>query len=475
MAMMKHWRGVGLLLVLLSALARPAGVCAQASNPPPAPPTPAQGNPPGQAPANPQVEQLKSSDPGIRANAARELGKSGDASAIPALVAALKDPNEKVRHEVVIALAQMHQPEALDGLITATQDSDDATRVLAVQGLVGYYTGHLPSPGFSGFVKERWRRVKGHFAVDNTRIDPGLPVEPKVLATLDDTMKDTRSQRAAREAAKGLGILMAQTTVPDLVAAAHASDEELARQALNALAKIKDKSAGPKLLDLLDSPDKDVKRDASVTVGVLRTQDALPKLQAIYESDPDQKNREKAIEGLAYLGEAVSVPLFTKALWSENKTIRTSAAEGLARAADPVCLPELEKAVAAEKDTSAKLAVEYAITVMGKQDYLSAVVSELGSKLRGDAAQAYLIELAREPAFLAKLYPYLQSPDAGVRKRLCTVLMFDGNQPSLEQLDRLSHDPDSEVISEALRAKRAIRVRTPAAAPATAPTPTANP
>jgi HEAT repeat protein len=459
---MRHSLTVGLLLILVSALARPPEVCAQASNPPSAPSSNPQANPAPVPPSNPQIEELKSSDPAVRAKAARELGKSGDTSTTPALVAALKDSNEKVRREVVIALAQMHQPQALDGLITAAQDSDDATRVLAVQGLVGYYTGRVPSPGFTGFVKERWQRAKGHFTVDNTRIDPGLAVEPKVLAALDDTMKDTQSQRAAREAAKGLGILVAQTTVPDLVKAAHASDEELARQALNALAKIKDKSAGPQLLDLLDSPNKDVKRDASVTVGVLRTQDALPKLQAIFESDPDQKNRQKAIEGLAYLGEAVSVPLFTKALWSEDKTIRTSAAEGLARAADPRCLPELEKAVAAEKDASAKLAVEYAITVMGKQDYLSAVVSELGSKLRGDAAQAYLIELARDPAFLAKLYPYLQSQEAAVRRRLCTVLMFDGDQTSLEQLDRLSHDPDREIVSEALRAKRAIRAHAPA-------------
>jgi HEAT repeat protein len=415
---------------------------------------------------NPSIELLKSPDAKIRAKAAQELGKQGDTSAIPALAAAVKDPSEKVRREVVVALAQMHNPEALDPLISATKDLDDDVRVLAVRSLTGYYTGNVPSSGFTAFMKKNWQRAKGHFTVDNTRIDPGLPVEPKVISALDETLKNTSSARASQEAAKALGILVAQPAVPDLVKAAHSSDVDLACEALNALAKIKQKSAGPQLVDLLDSPNKDIKRNAAVTLGVLRTGEALAKLQAIFEGDPDLKDKQKALEGLAYLGEQVSVPLFTKALWNADKDLRTSAGEGLARAADPKTLPELEKAVAAEKDASAKLAFEYAITALGKDDYVSALVSELGSKLRGDVAQPYLIELARNPQFLPKLYPYLQSPQAQARKRLCTVLMFSGDQSSLEQLDRLSHDPDGDVAAEALRAKRAIRARLGAPPPA---------
>jgi HEAT repeat protein len=425
---------------------------AQSSNP--------QVNPPAAPEANVLVEELKkSSDAGKRAKAAHELGKARDASAIPALAEALSDPSEKVRREVILALAQFHEPETLDALIKATQDIDEESHVLAVQSLVGYYTGTVPTPGFTGYIRKNWQRAKGHFNPDTTRIDPGLLVDPRVITALDATLKDTRSNRAAREAAKGLGILVAQAAVPDLVKAAHSSDEILSLESLNALSKIKDKSAGPQLVDLLDSPNKEVKQQAAVTIGILRTQQAVAKLQSIFESDTDQKSKEKALEGLAYIGNPASNPLFTKALGSDDKVIRTSAAEGLARAADPKTLPELEKAVMAEKDADVKLAIEYAITALGKLDYLSDIVNELSSKTRGDVAQPYLIELARTPGFLPKLYPYLQSPNAGVRKRLCTVLMFSGDQASLEQLDRLSHDPNGDVAAEALRAKRAIRAR----------------
>lgn len=433
---------------------------AQTATNTPAPSSNPQANPPAVSGANVMVEELKkSSNAGKRAKAAHELGKARDASAIPALAEALSDPSEKVRREVILALAQFHQPESLDALIKATQDRDEESHILAVQSLVGYYTGTVPTAGFSGFVKKNWGRAKEHFNPDTTRTDPGLAVDPRVIAALDATLKDTRSNRAAREAAKGLGILVAKAAVPDLVNAAHSSDENLSLESLNALSKIGDKSAGPELVDLLDSPNKEIKQQAAVTLGILRTQQAVPKLQSIFESDTDQKDKEKALEGLAYIGNPISNPLFTKALASNEKVIRTSAAEGLARAADPKTLPELEKDVMSEKDADVKLAIEFAMTALGKLDYLNGMVNDLSSKTRGDIVQPYLIELARTPGFLAKLYPYLQSTNASVRKRLCTVLMFSGDQASLEQLDRLSHDPNGDVAAEALRAKRALRAR----------------
>ena len=423
-----------------------------------------QTNPPNAPQGNVMIEELNTSpNAATRAKAAHELGKAQDVSAIPALAGALSDTSDKVRREVVLALAQIHQPTTLDALIKASQDTNEEVRVLAVQSLVGYYTGILPSSGLTGFVKKNWQRTKGHFISDTTRIDPGVSVEPKVITALDATLKSTGSTRASCEAAKGLGVLVARAAVPDLVKAAHSSDETLSLEALNALSKIEDRSAGAPLIDLLDSPDKDVKQEACVTIGILRSSQTAPKLQSIYENDMDRKSQEMALEGLAYLGVKDSVPLFTKALGSNDKLIRTSAAEGLGRASDPKALPDLERAYATEKDTGVKLALEFAITALGKSDYLSDLVNELSSRTRWDVAQPYLIELARNPGFLPKLYPYLQSPNADVRRRLCTVLMFSGDQTSLDQLDRLSHDPNGDVTAEALRAKGGVRARLEAA------------
>ncbi len=451
--MNRVWIGAG-LFIYVAALFLPPVLASQTA-----------GQKTTQAPAS-LADQLHSSEARVRAKAARELGKSGNPSAIPALATALSDSSASVRREVVLALAQIRVPASLDPLVNTTRDPDPGVRLLAVKALVGYYTGVTPSAGFTGFIKTQYRRARSHFEADSTRIDPGAVVDPKVVTALVHAMNDPGAIEAAREAAKGLGILVAQSAVPALVEKAHSSDEDLDREALNALAKIEDRSAGPRLMDLLDNRNQEVKRDAAVTLGILRTRDALPKLQAMFENDPDQKDKEKALEGLAYLGEPVSVPLFIKALWREDKAMRTSAAEGLARAGDRKAVPELEKSLQAEKNAGVKLAVEFALTALGRDDYLAALVHDLSSRLRGDDAQAYLRELSRDPKFLPKLYPFLSEHEASVRKRLCTVLMFTGDQSSLNHLERLAHDPASDVASEALRAMRAIRARAPAAAPA---------
>ncbi len=464
---MKHRPFLTALVVFLLFCATGPSLWAQASKPATAPAAPAAPpTTPATPPAsnNPTVMLLKQGHTdSVRAKAAEDLGKEGDLTTIPALAAALSDSSSKVRRAVVLALAQFHQTDVLPPLEQATKDVDDGVRIMAVRCLVGYYSGVLPATGLTGFMKKNWERATSHFQPDDTRIDPGITVDPTVIATLIAAMKDTQSNEASRQAAKGLGILLARTAAPDLVAAAHASDPDLAREALNALSKIKDLDSGPKLVDLLDSPNKDIKRDACVTVGILRAKEALPKLQSIFQTDPDQKDKAAAMQGLAFLGDKTCVPLFIKALGSDDKSFRQGAGEGLARAADPQSLGELQKAAAAEKDAGAKLAMEFALSALGKEDALNDLVSELSGKVRGDVARAYLTELARDPAFLPKLYPYFQSPDAGIRKRLCEVLMYSGDQASLQQLDRLEHDPDTSVAAAALRAKSAIRARLGAA------------
>jgi HEAT repeat protein len=395
----------------------------------------------------------------IRAKAADDLGKQGDRTTIPALSDALRDPSPKVRREVVLALAQFHSSEVLPTIETATRDVDGGVRMTAVQCLIGFYTGNLPPTGWTGFMKKNWQWAASHFETDDTRIDPGVNVDPTVVTTLVGIMKSSHTNSEVREATKGLGILLARSAAPDLVITAHSSDADLSREALNALDKIKDRDSGPKLIDLLDSSNKDIKRDACMTVGILGTHDTVAKLQAIYQNDTDEKDKVAAMQGLAYLGDKVSVPIFTQGLWNPNKDIRQGAAEGLARAADPSSLNELQKAVMAEKDGAPKLADEFALAALGQDGALSDLVTELGTKVRPDVARSYLTELARNPVFLTKLYSYLQNPDANIRKRLCIVMMYSGDQSSLAQLDRLAHDPDSDVASTALKAKRAVRAR----------------
>ncbi len=408
------------------------------------------------------TEDLKNPDPKIRAKTARELGQSGNPAMVPALAAALNDPSPKVRRQVVIALASIRVSQSLNALISATTDSDEEVRWLAIMGIEGYYTGQSPksSAGFMGFMEKQYRTVKQQFEQNSNEVPPGTAVNIRAIAALDRTMMDNRYPKAQLAATQALGALRARQAVPDLVTTAHSPDYDLARQALNALSQIQDTSAGPKLVDLLDSPNRKVRQDAAVTIGILRTRSAVPKLQSMYNGSSHRTTREKALEGLAYVGDPVSGPLFLKALWNPDHAIQISAAEGLARSKYHPALPDLLRAAPAEKNATVRLAMEFAITALGRDDYLSSLTNDLGSGSGEGIAQSYLIELARQPGFLAKLYPYMDSRNADVRRELCNVLLYSGNSTSIQPLERASHDRNGSVAAAALRALAAVRRRT---------------
>jgi HEAT repeat protein len=405
-----------------------------------------------QAP-NPVLEQLKSPNADQRAKAASELGKEGEPSAVPALTAALNDPSAKVRRQVVVALAKIRGGNSLEGLITASRDTDPQVRVIAVDALSGYYLGRTPSIGFIGGLKHATASSD-----ESERIDPGVAIDPKVVAALQAALEDTRSIEPARHAAKGLGTLMAESAVPALVRAAHSPDEALAQEALNSLGKIKDLSAGPQLVDLVDSPKKAVRQDAVLIVGLLRARDAASKLQIVAQNDRDKTTRRNAFEGLAYLGEPVSYDLFARTLGEKDKTYRAYAGEGLGRIGDKRAMPELEKALAAESDGGTRLAEQFALTKLG-QSKMGELVAGLGSR-NWDSALTYLVELGHDPQIITQLPGYLHNKDANIRRRLCTALMYAGNTSSIAPLEEASKDSNSDVAAEALRALRAIRART---------------
>ena len=406
-----------------------------------------------QAP-NPLIEQLKSPNADQRAKAASELGKKGDSSAVPALTVALNDPSAKVRREVVVALAEIRGSESLDGLITASRDTDPQVRVVAVDALSGYYLGRAPSIGLMGGLKHATETG----ADESVRIDPGVVVDPKVIAALQVALEDTRSIEAARHAAKGLGVLMAKSSVPALVKAAHSPDEDLAREALKSLGKIKDPSAGPQLVDLLQSSKKAVKQEAVLTVGILGTRSAASQLQVLAQYHyQDKKTRRNAFEGLAYIGDPGSYDFFIRTLGEKEKTYRSYAAQGLGRIGDKRAIPGLEKALAAETDGGARLAEEFALTKLGESK-MGELVAGLGSS-NWQPALAYLIELGRDPQVATHLPTYLNNKDANIRQRLCTVLMFVGNAASVAPLEQASKDSNNDVAAQALRALRAVRTR----------------
>src|SRR5262249_34833636 len=112
-----------------------------------------------------------------------------------------------------------------------------------------------------------------------------------------------------------------------------------------------------------------------------------------------------------------------------------------------------------EGDTSARLALDFALVAHGRVEYLDELVANLDSRVHAGEARPYLIELAREDGVRQALYPKLYSTAADVRRNLCMVMASSGNSSSVSYLEVLLKDSDSDVANEASRAIRILRSR----------------
>jgi HEAT repeat protein len=158
--------------------------------------------------------------------------------------------------------------------------------------------------------------------------------------------------------------------------------------------------------------------------------------------------------------------VFLAYLSDKDDNMRAAAAEGLARSKDPGDVVTVTKAYDAETKTKAKLAYAFALVSLGRHESsnnapLYYLVTQLEGKGYRDVAQAYLIELAREADVRKALYVYLQPGNTTKEQKigLARVLGTSGDRDTVQYLETLSRDTDSEVAAEGLRALRNLRAR----------------
>jgi len=86
------------------------------------------------------LEASRHKDAGIRVEAVRKLGRSGEARAIPFLIERLGDSSDKVRWEATKELGKMGMP-AVDALLPWLLDNNNKVREGACEALGNLGTG----------------------------------------------------------------------------------------------------------------------------------------------------------------------------------------------------------------------------------------------------------------------------------------------------------------------------------------------
>ena len=397
----------------------------------------------------------------LRPKEVRDIAKSGS-SAIPKLQELLKDPQTDVRVEVVKQLTEIGTARSLDPLILAAQDNDPEGQLRATDGLVNFYLPGYVRTGFSASLSRVGNSIKGKFTDTNDQvIDPYIMVRPEAIAALGKLARGGATMEVRANAARALGVLRGQAAVPDLLEAIRTKDTDVIYESLIALQKIRDQSAATGIGFLLRDLNPKVQVAAIETAGLLQNKDAVPGLVDALNRARDAKVRRAALTAIAMLPAETSRSLYAQYLRDKDEKMRSAAAEGYARLANPADLPMLEKAWQDEGKTPARLALAFALVVLGKAEVsefspLQNLINTLNSASYREVAYAYLVEAARDSQVRRALYLPLENGTREEKISLARVLARSGDKESIPRLEKLSNDTDTEVAQEGLRALRTL-------------------
>jgi HEAT repeat protein len=174
--------------------------------------------------------------------------------------------------------------------------------------------------------------------------------------------------------------------------------------------------------------------------------------------------KRAALTALAMLPDDKSSVVYSRYLHDKDDGLRAAAAEGFGRLKNPADLPMLEAAFTEEKKISPRLSLAFAQVMLGKTQIaefspFQLLINTLNSISYRGVAQAFLVELARNPALRPPLYHAAEIGTKDEKVYLARILAVSGNQDSVACLEKLSHDGDDEVAQEGLRALRTLKAR----------------
>lgn len=392
------------------------------------------------------------------------LARQGS-EAIPKLAELVSDADLEVRIEAVKALVEIGTQRSLDPLLKASRDNDPEIQIRAADGLVNFYLPGYAATGLGATLRRAGNVVTTRFTETNDQvIDPFVEVRPEVGSALGRMARSGSSMEARANAARAAGILRARAAVPDLLEAVRSKDTKVIYESLIALQKIGDRSAGPRVSFLLRDLDENVQVTAVETAGLLYNLEALPDLKGVLARTKSRRVRRAALYSIAMLPDPSNRSLLAGYLRDRDAELRAAAAEGLGRLRTSSDLAELERGYQQESSNLARLSFAFALVMLGRLELtefspLQYLVNTLNSAARANAAQALLIEAARDRDVAQALFQPLKKGSRDEKIGLAKVLAASGGREAEPLLETLTRDSDVSVASEAVKCLRSLRAR----------------
>ena len=417
---------------------------------------------------------LKSPNAGTRQDAARRLGERRERSqlAVEALsVAARKDEDHNVREEAINSLGKIKDFTALPDMIAALKDARTNVRNTAVRSLVMLYTEH--DIDFITNRREGWNWFNPFLDTsDHEIIEPYIMVDPSIINALGETARGDTERDVRISAIRALGVLRGQTATAQLADALNA-DQDVRIDVIRTFIKIGDPAAGSNLTPFFRDSNHKVRTQAMVAAGLLKYKPAVEPLLSVYGLGPEKKGTmskvvgkvkgrftylpprdEAALWALSLIGDERAEQVFVENMTDSDGDRRQYAFEGLARIGDGRYLDQISRLVLTEKNGDVKLAEYWALYRMGSRPNIQNIVRKLDTDQQ-EQARAYLLE-STSPA---DLYPYIRASNKEVRRQVIEILGRIGDSDTIKELEPVAQTSGAETADLATVAIKRIEWR----------------
>ena len=378
----------------------------------------------------------------------------------------LRNPDPKAREAAIRLLRDAKYPEAIAPMAALVLDPLDDIQLEAIDAELSFFLPDqdVKSKKMIGHVIEQRKSAIALAAFDLGPLVIWPRSAPPELVTSLLQATDDENAKVRLEAIYALGIVaMPPLTTLDkdqtqrLIKALDHFDPAIRAGAARVIARLKVADAGDALIKAVNDSQSDVRYSAMRALGAIHDERAVQALTEQFAFYGKGEGAWAALDALARIGSAASLPLFKERLGDKDPYIRRAAVEGVGRAGDTASLDTLEKIVGTDDAAMVRMAAAFALQKLGR-NYAGRIADMMASPKVVDQGAEYLVELG--PAVSAMLVPRLQEPDADVREAAADVLGVVGGSDAIPALEAAAaKDPKGAAGRAAKRAVARIQSR----------------
>jgi HEAT repeat protein len=380
----------------------------------------------------------------------------------------LRNPDPKAREAAIRLLRDARYPEAVAPMAPLVLDPLDDIQLEAIDAELSFFLPDedVKSRKMIGHVIEQRKSAVAMAAFDLGPLVVWPRSAPSELVSSLLQAVDDENAKVRLEAIYAVGIVaLPPLTALDkdqtqrLIKALDHFDPAVRAAAARVIGRLKLAEAADSLIKAVNDSQPDVRYSSMRALGAIRDARAVQALTEQFAFYRKGEGAWSALDALAHIGAAPSVPLFKEHLDDKDPYVRRAAVEGLGRAGDTSSLDALEKIVGTDESAMVRMAAAFALQKLGR-NYVGRIADLMTSPKVVDQGVDYLVELG--PSIAVSLVPRLQEPDAEVREAIADVLGAIGGPDTVPALQAAAaRDPKGAAGAAAKRAVARLRAREP--------------